>query len=108
KVEVSVEQDLDDPDIISYSTKRPLTLDDFQGKPVESGNAAAVTYSVVFLKYSSAHTASNETIVDVYVLANFNKIKSWCRKESWNKETLEHEQLHFDISAIKACELADT
>ncbi|PWT70672.1 MAG: hypothetical protein C5B59_19915 [Bacteroidetes bacterium] len=108
KVEVSLEQDLDNPDIISYSPKRPLTLDDFQGKPTESGSTVAITYSIVMMKYSTARTANNEIFVDVYVLTNFSKSKSWCRSEHRNAETLEHEQRHFDISAIKACELVDT
>jgi len=107
KVEVSLENE-DDPNIISYSAKRPLTLDDFQGKPDESGTTLAVTYSIVFLKYSSTRSMSNEIFLDVSVLATFNKIKSWCRPEGRNAGTLEHEQRHFDISAIKACELADT
>jgi len=108
KVEVSMEDDPQDSDLISYSPKRPLTLDDFQGKPDESKRAAAVTYSVVYMKYSSARNVSNEIIVDVYVIANFDKSKSWCRSDSRNIETLQHEQRHFDISAVKACELMDT
>jgi hypothetical protein len=107
RVEVALEQE-DDPDIVSYSPNRPLTLDDFQGKPEESGTTLAVTYSIVFLKYSSARAMNNEIFLDVSVLATFNKTKSWCRREARNEGTLEHEQRHFDISAIKACELADT
>ncbi len=107
KVEVSLENDTDDPDIISYSPKRPLTLDDFTGKPDDMSRAAAITYSVVFLKYSSAQNINNLVTVDVYVVANFDKTKSWCRKDSRTPETLEHEQRHFDISAIKACELVE-
>ena len=108
KVEVTLDQELEDPDIISYSPSRPLTLDDFQGKSDDRTNAIAVTYSMVFLKYSTALAMNNVIIVDVFVLANFSKRKSWCRKEGHNPETLEHEQRHFDISAIKACELVDT
>jgi len=108
KVEVSLDQELENPDIISYSPNRPLTLEDFQGKPVETGTTVATTYSIVMLKYSSATTPNNIIYVDVYVLANFSKSKSWCRPHDRNAETLEHEQRHFDISAIKACELVDT
>jgi len=108
KVEASIEEEPDNPDMISYSLSRPLTLDDFQGKPDESINAAALSYSMVLLKYSSAMTMNNEIFVDVYVLTNFSKSKSWCRMENRNAETLNHEQRHFDISAIKACELLDT
>jgi len=107
QVEVSMEDDPQDPDLISYSPTRPLTLDDFMGKPEEPSRAAAVTYSVVFMKYSSARNINNLIMVDVYVVANFDKSKSWCRKDSRTTETLEHEQRHFDISAIKACELVN-
>src|SRR5258708_20464749 len=33
------------------------------------------------------------------------KPRSWCRATSRNKKTLLHEQQHFNITAIKACEL---
>jgi len=108
KVEVFMEENSQDSDIVSYSLKRPLTLDDFQGKPDELSRAAAISYTILFLKYSSARDISNQTMVDVYVIANFDKIKSWSWQNSKTLETLEHEQRHFDITAIKACELADT
>jgi len=108
KVEVAFDPDSDNADIISYSRQRPLTLDDFRGKPDDMSTAAAVTYSILIMKYSSVRTMTNEILVDVSVLANFNKTKSWCRPEHRNEETLRHEQGHFDISAIKACELVDT
>jgi hypothetical protein len=105
-VEVSLEENAQDSDIVAYSSKRPLTLDDFQGKPDDLSRAAAISYTVLFIKYSSARDISNLTIVDVYVIANFDKTRSWCLKNSRTQETLEHEQRHFDITAIKACELA--
>jgi len=108
RVEVSLEQEQDDSTLISYSQKRPLALEDFRGRPDQSSSAAAVTYSIVILKYSSARMGNNEIIVDVNVSVEFRKMKSWCRAENRNEETLAHEQLHFDISAITACELVDT
>jgi hypothetical protein len=108
QVEVVIDQDEEGHDFISYSPKRPLTLDDFQGRPDEVRSTAAVTFSMVSMKYSSILTMDNEIIVDVSVVAYFNKSKSWCRPENRSPETLAHEQRHFDLSAVKACELVDT
>ena len=108
RVEVTLDDDNEDSNFIAYSLKRPLTLDDFLGQPHTQGDAVAVTFSILSVKYSSIQTASNERIVDVSVLANFSKTRSWCRPENRNAEILAHEQKHFDISAIKACELVDT
>ena len=107
-VEVAMDQDEEGNDFISYSPKRPLTLEDFKGHPDHVPTTAAVTSSLVSLKYSSFLTMDNEIIVDVSVVAYFNKSKSWCRADSQNPETLAHEQRHFDLSAVKACELVDT
>jgi hypothetical protein len=85
-----------------------LTLYDFQGKPDKGSSAAAVSFSILMMTYSSIQTGTNEIIVDVSVLANFIKSKSWCREANRNEETLRHEQGHFELSAIKACELVDT
>ena len=107
-VEVIIDQDEEGNDFLSYSPKRPLRLEDFQGQPNNVPTVAAVTFSMVSLKYSSLLTMDNEIIVDVSVVAYFNKSKSWCRTTSRNPETLAHEQRHFDLSAVKACELVDT
>jgi hypothetical protein len=107
KVEVSMEENAQDSDIVSYSLKRPLTLDDFQGKPDDLMKAAAISTTILYIKYSSARDISNLIMVDVFVIANFDKTRSWCRQNSRNIETLEHEQRHFDITAIKACELTN-
>jgi hypothetical protein len=108
KVEVSFDQQTDDADVISYTRGKVLTLADFQGKPDEGSTAAAITYSILIMTYSSIRTVTNEIIVDVSVLANFIRSKSWCKELNRNEETLRHEQGHFDLSAIKACELVDT
>jgi len=107
RVEVFMEDNAQDSDIVSYSPKRPLMLDDFQGKPDDISRAAAISYTVLYIKYSSARDISNLIMVDVYVIANFDKMRSWCLQNSRNSETLRHEQHHFDITAIKACRLAN-
>ena len=108
RVEVTIDDESEDSNFVAYAPGRPLTLDDFRGPPQTQGDAVAVTFSMLSVKYASIRTASNEVIVDVSVLTNFSKTRSWCRRENRNAETLAHEQRHFDISAIKACELVDT
>jgi len=108
KVEVTLYQQTDDPEIIPYSRNRPLTLDDFKGKPDSRKGAAALSSGLLLVAYNSFRTINNEILVDVTVQANFDRSKSWVLQEHRNEETLKHEQGHFDILAIKACELADT
>jgi hypothetical protein len=108
KVEVTLDPQTEDPDLIPYSPIRPLTLDDFLGKPDGRKNTAAISAGMLLVGYSSVHTVNNEILVDVSVQANFQKSKSWVLQDHRNEETLKHEQGHFDILAIKACELVDT
>ncbi len=108
KVEVTLDQQSGDTNVISYARGKALTLSDFLGKPEERSTAAAISFSILTMTYSSIRTQANEVIVDVSVFANFVKSKSWCKEVARNEETLRHEQGHFDLSAIKACELVDT
>jgi hypothetical protein len=97
----------DDSDKIAWSTGRPLTLDDFEGKPDDLSRAAAATNSGLDVR-TSQQTQFGQTRVVVTILPFFDKSRSWCREDNRNALTLKHEQLHFNITAIKACELADT
>jgi hypothetical protein len=81
-----------------------LTLNDFSAAVDKSSKGDAETYSGIFIKYYYAHT-QNQLMVTVSVLPYFDKGESWCREESRNDKTLSHEQIHFDITAIKACEM---
>ncbi len=106
KVNASMNENTQDSDIVSYSFKRPLVLNDFQGKPDDLSKAAAQTYSGMLIRYASQSRDSQVT-VNVMVEANFDKTKSWCRPGSRTSKTLAHEQRHFDITAIKTCELLE-
>jgi hypothetical protein len=97
----------DDSDRIAWSTGRPLALDDFRGKPDDLSRAAAATNSGLDVR-TRQQTQYGQTRVTVTILAFFDKSLSWCRTNSRNESTLRHEQQHFNITAIKACELADT
>ena len=107
EVEVQLLSDAADTERIAWTRARPLTLDDFRGKPDELSRAAAATNSGMDVR-TSVQTQYNQTKVIVTILPFFDKDRSWCRTNSRNARTLQHEQQHFDITAIKACELADT
>jgi len=104
-VKVEVKEDSDDSDMIAWSFHRPLTLADFIGKPSDISRAGAVTSTGIHVKYNM-ETQFAETKVLVTMTAFFDKAHSWCRPTSYNPRTLMHEQKHFDITALKTCELA--
>lgn len=107
EVQVEIIASSDDTDKIAWSLGRPLTLDDFKGKPDDLSRAAAATNSGLDVR-TSQQTQFGQTKVVVTILPFFDKSRSWCRMNSRNAHTLQHEQQHFNITAIKACELADT
>jgi len=107
EVQAELASSSDDTDKIAWSTGRPLTLDDFKGKPDDLSRAAAATNSGLDVR-TSQQTQYSQTRVVVTILPFFDKSRSWCRANSRNAPTLQHEQQHFNITAIKACELADT
>jgi hypothetical protein len=107
EVEVEMLSDAADTERIAWTRARPLTLDDFRGKPDDLSRAAAATNSGLDVR-TSVQTQYNQTKVIVSILPFFDKTRSWCRVNSRDARTLQHEQQHFNITAIKACELADT
>jgi hypothetical protein len=106
-VQAEIAASSDDTDKIAWSASRPLTLDDFEGRPDDLSRAAAATNSGLDVR-TSQQTQYSQTRVVVTILPFFDKSRSWCRTNSRNEVTLQHEQQHFNITAIKACELADT
>lgn len=107
EVNVEIARTLDDLDQILYSKSRPLTFDDFKGEPDDLSIGAAATFSGVDMKYYT-ETKNGLTAVKVVLTPYADKSKSWKKKDINNSNILQHEQLHFDITAIKACELADS
>lgn len=89
---------------ITYSSTKKLYITDFQGEPDIKSDGAAATMSGVGMKYKSS-TLRNKTTVDVTISVYFDKTQSWMKANGKNTTTLMHEQRHFDITAIKACEL---
>jgi len=93
-------------DNIIYSKNRKLQISDFEGPPDENIVGAAATLSGISMNYQSS-TLRNKTDVKVTVSVYFDKSRSWMKDNGKNPSTLMHEQRHFDITAIKACELKE-
>jgi len=88
------------PDIIIWDGHKPLTWDDFQGKPAQRFAAASTNYDIL----KSVNKKDNST-VEVEIKAVFFTKKSW-KKGSWvNEQVLAHEQKHFDIVELYARKL---
>lgn len=103
-VNVQIEKASDDPDIIVYASGRPLQITDFEAKPDELSMATAITNSGMLISYD-AKTMNGEVNVLVHITPYFDKARSWFRNRNNNSKTLLHEQKHFEITFIKACEL---
>jgi len=89
---------------IAYSKTNKLYITDFKGRPDEASPGAAATLSGIGMNMQSS-TLRNKTTVDVTVSIYFDKTRSWMKDNGKNITILMHEQRHFDITAIKACEL---
>ncbi|SRR5579871_304136 len=106
KVIAHINYQSDDKNLIPFSLNNPLTLNDFAGPVNSNVTGDAETYSGILLKYYFSHE-HGQLLISVDVFPFFDKSKSWCRKESRNDKTLSHEQIHFYITAIKACEMIE-
>jgi hypothetical protein len=106
-VSVQVLDTMADKNLMGYSIHRPLVPNDFMGKPDELSRAAGLTASGITLKYST-DIDNGQIRVLVLITPYFNKLRSWLRNSGRNPAVLSHEQKHYDITALKACELADT
>lgn len=93
-----------DNDIIVFS-KKPLDWSNFTGKPDNASPADAATYSGFLISLSSENKG-NTANVTVTITPVFYKSRSWYKPGGKNAYALAHEQLHFNISGILACELA--
>lgn len=103
-VEAAIVDTTSEKDMIAYKSSRPLQLNDFTGAIDNSSRASAVTHSGIQLHVTS-QIKDGHLKIKVTILPYFDKNRSWCRTNSRNAKTLAHEQRHFDITAIKACEL---
>jgi hypothetical protein len=104
--EASMATAASDSDWIVYAFHRPLQLNDFVGQTDDLSRAAAVTYSGIQFR-TNVVMKDGHLKLRVQIIPYFDKTRSWCRKTGRNAKTLLHEQKHFDITALKACDLLD-
>lgn len=104
-VQVVIDPSLEEHEEIGYS---PTSLEwkDFSGDPDTVSQWGALTFSGIRLRYKYV-TKNDTTKAIVRILPYMSKDKSWYKPYAMNEYTLEHEQRHFDITAIVANELAD-
>ena len=106
KVNVIVAKTINKPNCIVYNTKRQLLISDFTGPIQDDVSELAATYSGIAFSTTGA-TEKGQLVINVTLTPYFDKTKSWFKEAGKNPVLLAHEQAHFDITAIKACELAE-
>lgn len=106
KISAEIGKDTDDPVFILYNLYRPLKIADFHGVQGGTDDNIAASYVGIGMKYSS-ESMNGQVTIKVSISANFDKTRSWCKEAGRDANTLAHEQIHFDISALKACELLE-
>ena len=108
KVNVTIGSTIDVPNTIVYDPHRPLQYADFQGPPEKtSGPEMAATLSGMGFSFNS-EPRDGQLVINVTITPYFDKSGSWFKEGGKTPRLLAHEQAHFDITAIKACELATT
>lgn len=80
---------------IVWSKDYKLTWEDFQGRPKSSSTAGAITNSGISPNYSY-----EKGIIRFNIISTFSVKKSWVKFDDKIPSTLEHEQLHFDITEL--------
>lgn len=106
RINVVIDTVTDQPMGIAYRSGYRLVLDDFEADAEPGSDAVAMAYSGMDIRYNSM-TRKGVTQVDVHITAVFDKSKSWCLAKSRTAWTLEHEQKHFDITALNTCLLRE-
>lgn len=104
EVSVALINTTDKSERIPYTPSRKLSISDFKGTPDDSSPGAAATMSGVWMDIE-ASKLYNHSKVKVTLSVYFDKDRSWMKPHGKNTQVLAHEQRHFDITAIKACEL---
>lgn len=105
-VHVTIAHSTGDKNLIPYSTSRKLYMTDFLAPPDENSVGSAATQSGIKMNYEGSRL-HQQTTIKITIIPYFDKRKSWMKASGKNAHTLEHEQRHFDITALKACELKE-
>lgn len=105
KVVVNIMKDGGPRNLILYSKDRPLRIKDFKGRPDASSPGVGATYSGISMAIEGK-TENGVLMTTISLTIYFDPSKSWMKKEGKDERVLAHEQNHFDLTAIKACALA--
>jgi len=81
-----------------------FSWNDFKGSVPKSSSAAATTASGISYDFSTFYD-KKKLKIDYNVYAYFYPLKSWYKPQLCNDITLQHEQLHFDITELYARKL---
>ena len=106
KVNVTLAKTMNKPDCIVYSIRRPLLINDFTGPVRDDVGELAATYSGTAYA-STEETQQGQLVINLTLTPYFEKKSSWFKDKGKTPVLLAHEQAHFDITALKTCELAD-
>ncbi|MES2702177.1 MAG: DUF922 domain-containing protein [Bacteroidota bacterium] len=82
--------------LIHWRSDRPLTWDDYMGKPdFKSRGVVATSWQVYYKTVYSTHDS-----IAVKMYCSFNCFRSWKSSLYLPAALLKHEQLHFDIAEL--------
>ena len=87
---------------IHWDPERRLTIADFRGPMGHSDFAAEASTGI----QTEAQGSSTDATFQVTIQSYFDPCKSWMRPKERNAYTLDHEQLHFDITELFSRKLA--
>jgi len=88
-------------DTFTFSDKNLVDWNDYQPRVGVVSVYKALTYTGIKYKLDT----DDDQRVSLEITAYFDKSRSWVNKESMTEELLNHEQRHFDITAIYAEQL---
>lgn len=90
---------------IEWNPDRPLTWNDFSGKPDYRSTHGAVSYWNITYTYQCENRDC--TYIVIFNLKNlFDTQGSWVKRDAESDYLLSHEQLHFDICELFTRKLA--
>jgi len=88
---------------------RPLTWNDFTGKPDKESSHDANTYWNIDYSFKGfQYKADTAVFTGLTVKLEFNSKQSWIKKDRQTDALLKHEQGHFNIGILCAKELQQT
>jgi hypothetical protein len=105
QITVNIANESKDKNLILFDRNRKLTIKDFKGRPDNYSHGVGATYSGISMEMQGM-SKNGMVTVNVTLTVYFDRTKSWMKPEGKTERVLAHEQIHFDLTAIKACDLA--